>query len=313
MDEKQLFDNPDYPVSVNFVELNPNSSAIGEEVEARNVVEVLIVNNGTLRILMNDSMYTATAGQGVLINANVAHRRVPVGNEVCGAYSVRFSTTIICGGSEYFCNKYVLPFLNSTRTSVIVLSEDNIRDEGVLDGFNKVIATNLIRRNGYEILTKGYLCTLWMTLLEYTEGGRIVVTGKNAPSQDEVRTSAILEYIAENYSDQIKLEDISRHISMSEGECSRLFSRVLGRPLFDYIVEYRIYQVLRVLYKDPLSVESIFDLASSAGFNNISYFNKVFKKFTQTTPNGFRKMIKSEPEQADKIYMRVQESVRELM
>lgn len=311
MDNREMFENPEYRVRVDFIELRHDSESIGREVEAQDAIEVLIVNNGTLRVLFEDKMYTAKAGQGILINKNAPHRKVPVGQEVCGAYSVYFAPEIISGESEYFYNKYVVPFTENANIKVITITDENLRDESLIDGFNKIIAANMIKKSGYEILTKGYLCTLWMSLFDYTKENGPLITGRNVPSQDEMRVAAALSYISENYSDQITLDDIANHIHISQGECCRCFKRVLLRSPFDYIMEFRIYQALKILFKNPTMVSGIYDLAVISGFNNISYFNKVFKKYTQITPTGFRKLIKEDPSKAELLYEKVQESVNE--
>ncbi|MCQ2524905.1 MAG: AraC family transcriptional regulator [Lachnospiraceae bacterium] len=313
MENNILFENSEYPVNVSFIEYKHDDVMSTTEVPGRDAIEVLIVNNGTLRILCDDQMFTATAGQGFIVNRNKTHRCTPVGNENCGVYSVLFGLDIISGGSSYLSEKYVTPFFEDNEISVLVLLEDNLRDEKVIDSFNKIIAANLIKKNGYEMITKGYLSIIWITLLEYVAGETDSTSGKGAPSADEVRVYAALSYISENYADQITLDDLANHIHVSTGECCRCFKRVLMRTPFDYIMEFRIYQALKVLYKNPIAAESIFDLAMMTGFNNISYFNKVFRKYTQLTPTAFRKLIKSDPERAEDLYRRVQESVNEFI
>ena len=313
MENNRMFENSEYPVSVSFIEYRHDDVMSTSEIPGRDAIEVMIVNNGTLRILCDDKMFTASAGQGFIINRNMAHRCTPVGNENCGAYSVLFELDIIHGGSDFLSEKYVKPFLESNLINVVVLLEDNLRDEKVIDIFNKIIAANLIKKSGYEMITKGYLSIIWCTLLEYTSGESENVTGRNIPSADEVRVFSALSFIAENYSAQITLDDIANHIHVSTGECCRCFKRVLMRTPFDYIMEFRIYQALKILYKNPMAADSIFDLAMMTGFNNISYFNKVFRKYTQITPTTFRKLIKSEPDCAEDIYRRIQESVNEFI
>lgn len=313
MEDSILFENPEYPINVRFVEYRHDDVMSTNAIPERDAIEVIIVNNGTLRILCEDQIYTASAGQGFIVNRNIEHRCTPVGTENCGAYSVLVGLDMISAGNGFLTDKYVTPFIESSRVKVVVLREDNLRDEKVIDSFNKIIAANLIKKVGYEMITKGYLYIIWTTMLEYASGESDSVTGRNIPSADEMRVFSALSYISENYADPISLEDIARHIHVSTGECCRVFKRVLMRTPFDYIMEFRIYQALKVLYKNPMAADSIFDLAMMTGFNNISYFNKVFRKYTQITPTAFRKMIKSDPERAEDLYNRIQESVNDFV
>ncbi|WP_279373122.1 helix-turn-helix domain-containing protein [Clostridium arbusti] len=55
---------------------------------------------------------------------------------------------------------------------------------------------------------------------------------------------------------------------------------------FDYLIEYRISKASELLLK---SKEPISNIAFDVGFNGISYFGKVFRKYMNCTPSEYRK------------------------
>ena len=77
----------------------------------------------------------------------------------------------------------------------------------------------------------------------------------------------------------------------------------------EYLNRYRIYRAAKTIYKDPLSVDGFSDLAFSSGFNNASYFNKMFRRYLECTPSEFTGMLKNEPEKAKKLFDNLQDSV----
>ena len=61
-------------------------------------------------------------------------------------------------------------------------------------------------------------------------------------------------------------------------------------------MKYRIYMAAYLIQKNDPAVSSISDLAFQVGFNNASYFNKVFRQYLQCTPGEFRKKIRQNPD-----------------
>lgn len=103
---------------------------------------------------------------------------------------------------------------------------------------------------------------------------------------DEERVRVALEYIQENYSEDISLKDIAMSINISKSECCRSFKRVLNITPFEYLMEYRVLKSTQYLCN---SNDSIANIALNVGFNGISYYGKVFKKYMNCTPSQYRR------------------------
>ena len=67
---------------------------------------------------------------------------------------------------------------------------------------------------------------------------------------------------------------------------SRLFRSVTGMSCIDYVIEYRMSKAISMV---RLTDKPIIEIAYEVGFNNISYFNRTFKKHFQRTPSQCRK------------------------
>ena len=90
----------------------------------------------------------------------------------------------------------------------------------------------------------------------------------------------------------VTLEDISSSIMVSKSECCRCFKRTLNVTPFEYLMKYRILESTKRMDRKPL--DSISEIAGSVGFNNTSYYNKIFKKYMDCTPTEYRNTIKKE-------------------
>lgn len=96
----------------------------------------------------------------------------------------------------------------------------------------------------------------------------------------------ILQYVEENYTQDISLKMLSNHFHVSSNYISRLFSQEVGRGLFDYMNEIRIEKA-KDLLKDYRY--KIYEIAEMVGFNSHVHFAIVFNKYVGMPPKEFRK------------------------
>lgn len=302
------FANSAYPVAVRFNEINPDTKNSEAEVLSFDEIIVLIVNSGAMRVIIDGRTESIVPGEGLLINSKVSFKYHLASLEACSYYLLAFNPAILFSDSKMY-KKFVSPFIDSREVKLIKLSEDTLRDESVWDAVNRIIAANLACKPRFELVTLSLLASLWNSLLDYTSSDNVMYSGKNVPTSDERRVEYAIKYISENYQDMITLEDIAAYIHLSDSECCRCFKRVFDKSPINYLLEYRIFAALRILYKNPTAVESIGDLCFSVGFNNPSYFNKVFKRYTGCTPTEYKKLMKRKPEMAERIYTDMQEDI----
>jgi AraC-like DNA-binding protein/ligand-binding sensor protein len=95
----------------------------------------------------------------------------------------------------------------------------------------------------------------------------------------------VMEYVNANYMKRISLNDISDHVSFSVSYLSRIFKEEKGLSLSSYINEVRIRNAKSMLLTSDIPLSS---LTYCCGFDDQSYFSKVFKKLTGTTPGKYR-------------------------
>ena len=308
---KYDYPNPDYPVAVNFWERKKEDAAQSDWVVRSEEAEVLVVNNGELRVTCDDGLHSVFAGQGVLLTPGSRHKLSSSSTEDTAFYSVVFRPDFAIDTSldNDIAARFFGPVRDRFRNTCLVMDEANLRDESALDRINDIIAANTIKKFGYEMATKGYICMLWVLLLDFYGRVEAPFNGRNVPSQDELRVKSAIAYMEESYADPITLEDIADRIHVSRNECCRCFKRVMAVSPVDFLIRLRIFQAAKILYKDPLSVDSISELGFRTGFNNTSYFNRMFKRYLECTPREFSKMLKTDPDKAKKIFDSLQESV----
>ncbi len=97
----------------------------------------------------------------------------------------------------------------------------------------------------------------------------------------------VVEYIKENYMEQITLKSVAEAAGFSEHYISRIFNQAMG-------ITYRLYlNKVRIKHAEDMLIlneDSISEIAFNCGFNSIPTFNRVFRDLKGCTPIQYRKM-----------------------
>ena len=93
------------------------------------------------------------------------------------------------------------------------------------------------------------------------------------------------KYVEENYHRPISLEDIARALGLSAFYLSHLFSEESDFTLFHYLTALRMDKAKELL-TSGLKVTAV---ARQVGYEDGSYFSRVFRKYTGVTPAGYRR------------------------
>jgi len=102
---------------------------------------------------------------------------------------------------------------------------------------------------------------------------------------DSRRIERVYNYMLKNYNNDISLSDVANLIGMTEVSFSRFLKKRTGRNFIDSLNDIRLGHATRMLLD---TTHSIAEIAIQCGFNNLSNFNRIFKKKKQCTPREFR-------------------------
>ena len=94
-----------------------------------------------------------------------------------------------------------------------------------------------------------------------------------------------MDYVSKHYREKIYLEELADGLGLSANYLSKLFSKVTGVHLQDYIVQHRVERAKGFLIHSDMSIAEV---GVYVGFPSQSYFGRVFKKYTGMTPLKYR-------------------------
>ncbi|MDR2038231.1 MAG: AraC family transcriptional regulator [Bacteroidales bacterium] len=102
------------------------------------------------------------------------------------------------------------------------------------------------------------------------------------------RILKVVRYIREHIHQAIKIQELSALCCLSDDHFIRIFKKELKCTPMEYINQRKIERTQLMLLIDEKPVKEI---AYSLSFENVSYFNRLFKKYTQLTPNQYREKL----------------------
>ena len=124
--------------------------------------------------------------------------------------------------------------------------------------------------------------------LSKCDGARTLASSSYAKievTSDSRRVEKVRHYVSEHYREEIRLSQMADLAGMSSAAFSRFFKLHTGRNLSDYIIDMRLGYASRLLVD---SSQSIAEIGYACGFNNLSNFNRIFKKRKGCSPSEFR-------------------------
>lgn len=109
--------------------------------------------------------------------------------------------------------------------------------------------------------------------------------------QEPLALARALRYVEENYAGKITSAKAAALCNLTTFQFSRLFKETYGLTFQEYVIRFRLREAGRLL-KNPNAHVS--DVAFLVGFNDPSYFTKVFRRYTGVSPSRFAEVAEAE-------------------
>lgn len=110
------------------------------------------------------------------------------------------------------------------------------------------------------------------------------------PTEYGNRMTKIHDFVGTHFNRKIYLRELAGLVNMSEQSFSRFFSRIMGRPFFAFLNEYRINMAARMLLDTDHSISQI---GFSCGYESLPFFYRQFKRIMGSSPLVYRKKFSS--------------------
>lgn len=249
--------------------------------------EMIYVLKGKADNTIENTLYKMTEGDICLIPPNVYHK-LWVGDESIiinfimkiSLFDESFMNDINKGsmlGKYIKMNLYINPVESKKFLMFHSLHNASVRNLLAL------IITEAFKGKNASVIKRALIIAIF-NYLNDMEDNDDEITEKN----DIIYS--ILEYIHKNYA-TVTLSDAAEHFNYSEPYFSKYIKKMTGISFMNILQTAKLKESCYLLATTNISVNSI---SERVGYDNVSYFNRIFKKNIGTTPYKYRKMYKDD-------------------
>ncbi|RPI46786.1 MAG: AraC family transcriptional regulator [Bacteroidetes bacterium] len=249
--------------------------------------ELSFITEGTGKRIVGDSIEEFSPGDLIFIGPKIPHVWFSHGTQPRQHSGRTLESVYLLFNNEVLPEALVqLPEFSSIRMA-IRHSERGIRITG--ETLNEV--SRLMLQLPYlERLKRLMYFYEIMDLIGHSNSFSFLASESYVRSRFEAtntRIGKIHEYLMKNYHEEVNLEEIAGIVHMAPASACRFFKSSTGMTIFEYLNKIKIDYSCKLLLNSDRNVVNI---SYDCGFNNLSHFNKQFKKFIGKTPSQFRKV-----------------------
>lgn len=244
-------------------------------------MEIIYIKKGHGYVTLEFSQYEVSAPTIVLILPGQLHSIEQYEQESMEYENIFFNTDMLLPRNEDSTLPFLPPFTTGKSFYPAVFNQTfpYYKDiSSCIDACDEICKTKPI---GYELFIKGKLYELFFLLHTHCETEQKALSHKSLN-----KMKLILKYVEQNYMNKIKIADVAKIAEFSESHFMRYFKETMGKSFVDYLRNYRLTMAARMLLA---SESSILSISEETGFDNLSYFNRAFKKHYGITPSQYRK------------------------
>ena len=240
--------------------------------------EIIRILKGSLTVTLDEKSFIAGAGDVIFVNSGILHSGIP---EQCEYQCIVFDINTFLK-SNSVCMAYMQKIAHQ---KMMVFHHFTDKQPEILDCVSSLFQAMEEKRPGYEMIVFGQFYHFFGLIFSnhyYLE---------NFPKARRdykriLQLKQVVEFIENNYTNPITLQQLSASVSMSPKYFCRFFSEMTHQTPMDYLNRQRIEQAC---YQLATTDDSITEIAYRNGFNDLSYFIRTFKKYKGITPGKYKR------------------------
>ncbi|MDP2790149.1 MAG: AraC family transcriptional regulator, partial [Rectinemataceae bacterium] len=266
---------------------NPEIGSGGIRIHWHEEMEIVRVTRGTMRITRNDEEFLLGVGETGIFMPGDIHAGAPAKGPAVDFECVVFNPDIM-GSNLYdsWREKYLGPLKAGELAVPQFVGRESSRDREICGHLDEIMRVDLSREFAYELETKGRLCLILANLLSRA----IPISTADRRRRETVgRFRAAISLINEKSAGSLSIGELAQACGLSKFYFCRAFRRIFGSSPTEYI---NIVRIAKSMDRLESGDDKILSIALDTGFNDVAYFDRVFRKHTGVTPAAYRKKIR---------------------
>lgn len=196
--------------------------------------------------------------------------------------NILFDPSFLGAGEQDLCGRLLQPLFTGQLRHPTLINDSLSYYEEACSCIRRIDRLCSDKSYGYQLAVKGNLFSLMHILVMYhTERAE---SPKKRRSIEKVKL--ILSYISENYARRITIEEAAGVCYYSKSHFMKFFKETMGEGFIQYLNGYRLRIASQLLLS---TADSILEISEKTGFENLSYFNRLFKSQYGVSPGQYRR------------------------
>ena len=245
-------------------------------------IELIYITRGSMECLIEGNVYSLKEREICIINQNKLHRIYT--NKNCQFNRIEIDPSFFTSNQKIY-DMYIKPVLTDAKFSHIILNAREASNKNIVTLMDEIGKLETEKPDAYELIVIGIVHEIFQRL--YTLHKSRSSKQNIAQSYDSSIYQKMSEYIYQNYSKNISLDDIANAGGVSKSKCCILFKKYAQNSPINFLNMYRLEISTKMLLRTS---ETILSIALSCGFGQASYYNRLFLKTYGMTPKQYRKM-----------------------
>lgn len=249
-----------------------------------NEMELIVIQKGSGIISVDFHSQTVKAGDIVFVLPGQLHSIEQEKEERMEYENILFHPSmLLCSEPDLCGTDFILPLVENPATIQTFLTPDTPAYPSLSECIRKMDHLCDLRPKGYQLAVKGWLFQLMFHLVS---NQKAIKQPSSSQQKHRDKLKTILKHVEEHYSEPLTIEDMANLIHYSKSHFMKFFKTHMNTGFTQYLNHYRLTMAARLLVSTE---DSILTIASSSGFDNLSYFNRLFRREFQMTPKQYRK------------------------
>ncbi len=242
--------------------------------------EILMINGGSGTVYLNGEKSDVSSGDILFIDRGVIHALFSEEGDISFSALIFGEELLISPVIGEIEERYIERLRNgSLRFCSHIRPEDPLWEK-IQPSVREICS---LSEKGNELLIKSDLLRIWHFLALDGEKRSGYAESKE---RNNALTKEILSYIRENCRQELSLQKLAGQFHISEGQFCRLFKSHFNMTAIEYLNICRISLACSALKEENTPIGEI---AVQCGYNNISYFNRTFRRYMHCTPGEYRR------------------------
>lgn len=276
--ENKSHTSPEFPYNTYLCSIPLDFASV--KLHWHDEAEIIVIKKGEGIVSVDLNEYHVQTGDIIFVISGQLHSISQYKSSTMEYENILFKPHLLKSSLNDLCwETFLSPLFSGTSSIPAVIRTDSPNYDLFSSHIREIDLLCDRKATGYQLAVKGHLFLLFYNLTAES----ISASHSNRKRLDKIK--AVISYVEAYYAQSITVEEMAALCFFSKSYFMKFFKETMGISFITYLNDYRLEVAANMLHATG---DNILDIANSCGFDNLSYFNRSFKKKYGVTPGKYR-------------------------